>query len=93
VTLLALCACTPDAKWEDLTGKGRSDAQRKADYAACYEKSGFRPDSPSSITETEALDECLAEHGWRSESEGWYGGHWCRGGRGDGGGHGCGDGR
>ncbi|HZU82731.1 MAG TPA: hypothetical protein VE987_07435 [Polyangiaceae bacterium] len=70
---VALCACTPNAKWEDTTGKGRSDAERKADYAACYQKSGFRPDGTRTVSfnaAMDALDDCMQDHGWLSESAG-----------------------
>jgi len=44
-----LCACTPNAKWEDTTGQGRPDEQRTADYRVCWEKAGFRPDGSRSV--------------------------------------------
>jgi hypothetical protein len=68
---LVLCACTPNAKWEDTTGNGRSDAEWKADYGGCYEKSGFRPDGTWAVSfnaSMQALDDCMCERGWRSES-------------------------
>ena len=40
VTLLGcvlLSARTRNSQWEDTTGQGRTDEQRKADYGACYE--------------------------------------------------------
>jgi len=68
---LMLCACTPLAKWQDTTGKGRSDEEQKADYAGCYEKSGFRPDGTWAVSfnaSIAALGACMCERGWRSES-------------------------
>jgi hypothetical protein len=67
------CACTPNATWQDLTGKGRSDEQRKADYQACYETSGFRPDGTWAVSFNESIEElgeCLLERGWKSSSMG-----------------------
>jgi len=63
-----LCACTPDAKWDDLTGQGRTDEQRRADYGVCLEKAGARPGVPFSNAIAEALYKCLCERGWRSHS-------------------------
>jgi hypothetical protein len=68
-----LCACTPNAKWEDTTGQGRTDEQRKADYGVCYEKAGFRPDGTRTVPFNDAmgaLERCMCERGWRSESGG-----------------------
>jgi hypothetical protein len=61
------------ARWQDLTGKGRSDEQRKADYQACYETSGFRPDGTWAVSFNESIEElheCLLERGWKSSSMG-----------------------
>jgi len=71
VTLLGcllLCACTPNAKWEDTTGQGRTDEQRKADYDVCYEKAGFKPDGshPPLNEGFAAITACMKDHGWRS---------------------------
>ena len=70
VTLLGcvlLCACTPNSQWEDTTGQGRTDEQRKADYGACYEKVGFKPDGthPPLNEGFPAIMKCMSERGWR----------------------------
>lgn len=65
---MLLGACTPNSQWEDTTGRGRTDEQRKADYAACYEKAGFKPDGthPPLNEGFLAITECMKERGWRS---------------------------
>ena len=70
VTLLGyvlLCACTPNSQWEDTTGQRRTDEQRKADYGACYEKAGFKPDGthPPLNEGFAAITKCMSERGWR----------------------------
>ncbi len=70
VTLLGyvlLCACTPNSQWEDTTGQQRTDEQRKADYGACYEKAGFKPDGthPPLNEGFAAITKCMSERGWR----------------------------
>ena len=70
VTLLGcvlLCACTPNSQWEDTTGQRRTDEQRKADYGACYEKAGFKPDGthPPLNEGYPAITKCMSERGWR----------------------------
>jgi hypothetical protein len=70
VTLLScvlLCACTPNSQWEDTTGQRRADEQRKADYGACYEKAGFKPDGthPPLNEGFPAITKCMSERGWR----------------------------
>jgi hypothetical protein len=73
LTLLGvlLCACTPNSQWEDTTGQGRTDEQRKADYSACYEKAGFKPDGthPPLNEGFSAITKCMSEHGWRVVAE------------------------
>jgi hypothetical protein len=70
VTLLGcvlLCACTPNSQWEDTTGQRRTDEQRKADYGACCEKAGFKPDE-TNLPLNEgfpAFTKCMSERGWR----------------------------
>lgn len=70
VTLLGyvlLSACTPNSQWEDTTGQGRTDEQRKADYEACYEKAGFKPDGthPPLNEGFTAITRCMNQRGWR----------------------------
>jgi hypothetical protein len=70
VTLLGcvlLCACTPNSQWEDTTGQGRTDEQRKVDYGACYEKAGFKPDELHLPLNERfpAFIKCMSERGWR----------------------------
>ena len=70
ITLLGcvlLCACTPNSQWEDTTGQRRTDEQRKADYGACYEKAGFKPDGthPPLNEGFAAITKCMSERGWR----------------------------
>ena len=70
VTLLGyvlLCACTPNSQWEDTRGQRRTDEQRKADYGACYEKAGFKPDGthPPLNEGFAAITKCMSERGWR----------------------------
>ncbi len=70
VTLLGsvlLCACTPNSQWEDTTGQGRADEQRKVDYGACYERAGFKPDGthPPLNESFPAITKCMSERGWR----------------------------
>ena len=62
-----LYACTPNSQWEDTTGQRRTDEQRKADYGACYEKAGFKPDGthPPLNEGFSAITKCMSEHGWR----------------------------
>ena len=66
-----LCACTPNSKWEDTTGRGRTDEQRKADYGACYEKAGFKPDGthPPLNEGFPVITKCMEERGWRVRVE------------------------
>jgi len=66
-----LCACTPNSQWEDSTGQGRTDEQRKADYGACYEKAGFKPDGthPPLNEGFPAIMKCMSERGWRQVVE------------------------
>lgn len=65
---LALFSCTPNSNWEDTTGQGRTDEQRKSDYGACYEKAGFKPDGthPPLNEGFAAITKCMKDHGWRS---------------------------
>jgi hypothetical protein len=65
---ILLCACTPNARWEDTTGQGRSDEQRKADYEECYTKAGFKRDGthPPLNEGFKAITRCMSERGWRS---------------------------
>ena len=74
VTLLGcvmLGACTPNSQWEDTTGQARTDEQRKADYATCYEKAGFKPDGthPPLNEGFVAIENCMSERGWRVVGE------------------------
>ena len=66
-----LCACTQNSQWEDTTGQGRTDEQRKADYGTCYEKAGFKPDGthPPLNEGFLAITKCMSEHGWRVAAE------------------------
>ena len=52
--------------WEDTTGQGRTDEQWRADYGACYEKAGFKPDETNlPLNEgLPAFTKCRSERSW-----------------------------
>ena len=57
----------PIKKWDDATGQGRTEEQWKADYDACYEHAGFKPDE-TNLPLNEgfpAFTKCMTERGWR----------------------------
>ena len=64
---LLLWACTPNSKWEDITGHARTDEQRKLDYDACYTQAGFKRDGthPDLNTGFPAITRCMSERGWK----------------------------
>jgi len=66
-----LGACTPNSQWEDTTGQRRTDEQRKADYGACYQEAGFKPDGthPPLNEGFAAITKCMSERGWRAVAE------------------------
>jgi hypothetical protein len=50
-----------------MTGQGRTNDQWKADYGACYEKVGFKPDELHLPLNDRlpAFTKCMSERGWR----------------------------
>ena len=50
----------------DTTGQGRTDEQWRADYGACYERAGFKPDQTNLPLNGgfAAFTKCMSERGW-----------------------------
>jgi hypothetical protein len=71
--LFCVVACTPNSKWLDTTGQGRTQKQAQEDYAACYKIAGF-PAEPSHDTKAfnsavAVIHKCMGEHGWKIQAK------------------------
>lgn len=63
--LAALTACSPDGKWKDQTGAGRTRSDATADYNMCFAE--IRPDrSPPDKADVAmaAVFQCMTAKGW-----------------------------
>ncbi len=70
VLIPALCGCSFDAKWTDVTGQKRTESAAQADDRRCQRDADYSSDGDSRAEyqlAAERFRNCMSEHGWKKD--------------------------